>query len=1020
VRERALRALDDIDGGGIGTIHAACADLLRRHPREAGLDPAFRVDDGTASARLLDEQWSAFLTETLRAAAPQATAWRTVLAHADASTVLESAAAMLAKGIEPREGGDAAREHVAALVAELLGELEWAAGRKGLSVNAQGFIDALRPQLEAFLRAGPDALRDASAAAEFPAASIKTGGTKCEDKERVAEVINRAWKLAVQLAEVDEAFTAAVLSLAGELVARVRERRGEEGLASFDDLLRLARDILRDHPEVRRREQERIDALLLDEFQDTDPLQYEIAFLLAEDAAQPLPRGGDAWTARLMPGRLFIVGDPKQSIYRFRGADMAAYERAVAHVAGQGALVLTLVANFRSRREVLEPINVLCRKIIVEEPGHQPRYEDLRAFQEDAGEPRVEAWFVEAQGGAHAEDWRLAEARAIGMKLREWRREGRIRSYGDVAMLFRAMTDAAQYQRGLSEHGVPFVTEGGKSFMKRDEIVQAITLLRCLVAPHDGAALLAVLRSPSCGATDREIADFARVTSGRWTWRESLSAEDAARMPQVARTLRGLADLSREATRLPADEALRRVLAEPPADDGRWRPHLLALHAASHGGAQRVANLEKLVRRAEDLVRAQGLSLPQVIERLHADMRGEAEEGESPLADETLDAVRLMSVHAAKGLEFEVVILPDLARRPRPRAFFGVAAQGDLLALRVKGARNLASLVVEDEEARHEAAQDRRVLYVALTRAKERLILVNGDPKPWSNAWPHAALLEGWGCAPEDPGAAAQLLALGVAHERMAEPLAQEDGAEGVDVAALAEAVKRCDVDARVMVAVASRRLRSATGLHEEREAERLARPYVAASAGIAQPADLEAPAESGDVDAPPTRAHEPGLGRAIGIAVHAALELGAFDDAAALRAIGRRASALAAHETELSLATIEPAVDALLATVPGGEIAAALRDARILVRELPFLLRDHDGADWQGFIDLVIEKDGVTWVVDWKTDARVEPERHHAQLRLYAEAVRRWRGLDAAPRMALAYIAAGRWVEIGADGAAR
>ncbi len=1030
VRARALQALDDLDGSSIGTIHAFCADLLRRHPVAAGLDPAFDVDDGALTDRALQAEWVTFQATTLRHEAPQAASWKRVLASASADAVLQAARALLDMPRLPdATTGDLPAE-LMAQARDLRARCEIARTMK-ISANASDWLVPLGARLDALVTDGVAGLHahEQRHPAAWPTKAPPKAGRGCENSDLVESAIRDAAKLTDALLATDDATCEALMDLARQLASKTRERLDVEGVVGFSELLVRARDVLLTDRQSRRQVQGRIEAILLDEFQDTDPLQYEIAFLLAEDPGHPVSEGGDPWEARLVPGRLFIVGDPKQSIYRFRGADMAAYERAVGHIVAQGAHRVSLVANFRSCEEVLGPVNDLCEQVITLDPPYQPPYERLVASRDRAvtGETRVELWSVGSDARMDAAAWRLAEGRVIASRVRAWREDGLISDYGQVVILLRAMTGGEAYQRGLGEFGVPFVTQGGRGFFEREEVVQAIALLRCLAHPNDAPSILAVLRSPACGASDAEILRFARLARGEWTLRAAgrLGAAERAEAPLVARALVGLERLAAAAAELPADEAVRLALTEGRAshEDGSpgeapWRPHLIALHAASRGGAQRVANLEKLVERAQSLARAEGLSLPQIVDRLQADLIAGAKQGESPLADEAMDAVRLMTIHQAKGLEFHTVIVPDIARETPPgQRGVAIAVHGGALAVSLPGAaRNAAHVAHAADAERHDAAETQRLLYVALTRASERLVLVNGCTKPKINQPVLQAVMAGWNHDPADATGGPNLHG-GVAHAVHEPPEPPDDPGEapaGADV--LARAVRDGESAASLMLAARVGRPGSATGLKEERDARASAESYPFADAGVSQSAESPKERQAGEDSGSraPRRPRDRSLSRAVGIAVHLALEEGSLDDPRRLLDIGRRAAVLAAGEEGADAAAVAREVLACLEPLAGSDLARALAGARVIAKELPFLLPAHDGRDWQGSVDLVVEKDGATWVVDWKTDREAAPERHAAQLALYAEAVRRWRGLSEPPRTALAYVALGRWVEVG------
>jgi len=993
IARRALAALLDLDSASVSTLHAFCSEILRRFPREAGVDPAYRVDEGPIFRSLFEEEWDRFLLDELGPGARRAEVWHRALGHPAALEAIRALGPVLAlfrlpwdPEREPAYPAGEARDLLAGEIALRVDRI--AAMRRratGMNRNMDLFLDQSRRSLEAYAAGGASSLASVKGAwsfQEYLDKDIPSPGQKLSGcaPEEVRDTAGEAHDLVVALSRVDEATIGAIVEAAAPLARRARERLLASGYVSFDGLLRLARDLLARHPEIRRELGARHRAILVDEFQDTDPLQYEILFFLAEEHGDP---SSDPYAARIAPGRLFIVGDPKQSIYRFRGADIAAYRRAVERIAAGGGDRLTLNNSFRSPAGVLEPLNALFEAFIgrestEEQPAYEPIVSALPPAEDRA--PRVEIWSVAAAGSV--EDRRRAEGEAIAAWISDHldRREatGEPLQRRGVALLFRALTNVGVYAQALRNTGLEFVVEGGKNFYERPEVGDLIAFLRAASNPNDGAAALAVLRGPLGGVDDAELAAFAAL-GGRLDspWPAGL---DGARFPGVRRTLDFLASFRSDMRGQSPDDIIRAALRQTP---------LLVLHASQFEGPQRVANLNKLSARAEDLAR-RGLSLEETLGALEEEFQESRDEGESPLADETVDAVRILSVHKAKGLEFPVVFVPDVGRErkggglPALEAGWVESPKEGLLAVKLKdGTTNAAWTRQARSARRHEEAEEKRVLYVACTRAMKRLILVNsndGRRAPWRDA------LAGLGYSTAGGFPAEGVLAGGsVAHRIIPAPATRP-------------------VSARPAVDPLWRQ----AALSFERAAADLAatRPPLRSPAGAASsqggPEILEGPRR-----AAPRRAGRPedparDAARLAGSAVHAALERWDFRSRTLLRDLARQAVDRVLSEE--SDAAVSSGLSARVTEETGGivdeilrsPLPARLASRSILGREVPLIFRDEEGVTWSGVCDLIYRDErGQVVAADYKTerldgDPGSAAERYRPQMQLYVEALRR------------------------------
>ncbi len=505
----------------------------------------------------------------------------------------------------------------------------------------------------------------------------------------------------------------AVAELLGELHRTYSEHKRRLSALDFDDLEGYTRRMLREWPDLARRISRRFQEILVDEYQDTSPVQSEIIQMLAAGT------------------RLFVVGDPAQSIYGFRNAEPKAFEAAWEQAGDDGQADLR--DDFRSRPEILRAVN---RRF---EPFGNP-FSALKV-----GSPFVEkkAASVEillvGKAGGNREEVRPLEARHLARRIRELIESRTLRitnreatrfdrelHYGDIAFLFRSAKDMQVYERALEEAGVPYFAETGRGFYGAREVRDVVSFLRVLDNSRNEIALAAVLRSPMFGLGDDALyllAAHAHSVKGRML-AEVLDEADALPdlPPEDGERLRQFRALL---SRLRAERPWR-SLAEVVREIVRATGYDTTL-LLEFNGRRKVANLHKLAEVAASLEGAGFHSLNdfvRAVDRFHFD---EVREAEAQLDTAETDAVRLMTMHAAKGLEFPVVVLPDLTRRPHletdPVEFLPECGLG----VKFREAEDLVNTpTLENIRARlkeREAAEELRVLFVAMTRAQEHLIL---------------------------------------------------------------------------------------------------------------------------------------------------------------------------------------------------------------------------------------------------------------------------------------------------------
>jgi ATP-dependent helicase/nuclease subunit A len=726
-----------------------------------------------------------------------------------------------------------------------------------------------------------------------------------------------ALRLAQDVARIDEELVARALELARDFAVEFRRDFLAAGWISFDGILLLVLELLRSEafPGVREILRARYRAVLVDEFQDTDPVQGEIIRLICEDGKGGLERG-----------KLFLVGDPKQSIYGFRGADIIAYQGLVAKILGQGGERVVLRTNFRSHGRILDFVNGVFGRVIQENGDLQPHYEPIEPAEDAAEEhdaPPIQVIRVE---NAKAGESREVEAREVADWIR--RRPEGVR-YKDVAILLRSLMDVGLYLDELRAAGIPYVVEGEKYFYGTTEVVDFINVLRAVSNPHDRVAVAGVLRSPYGAVPDAEL--YAR--------RQELDYRVASPWPVFGR----LKAWNSLAGRVGVGELLDRILEES---------HALEIAQAGHHGEQAVANLLKLRAKAGELEAKGGCTLREFLDSSRRAVRELEEEGESPLADETLDAVRVMSIHKSKGLEFPVVILPDLhrTRAARREKVVDYDWTTGTLGVRVGEVVNAGGAALSHLGREREREEWRRVLYVACTRPEQILVLLGSADAPEES---FLGLLE-----PDlGDGAVASKSVPYARPEPRSAPKAGEPGP--VDWGAFVKA-------------------------WSERE-ERAAPP-----AWLTSPTRLQAHDKATALEFP-EGARRSSRGVEIGIACHQVLQRLDFS------------------RPGLPVGTDEEAAEILRAFFKSAAFKE-LAGAEILARELPFVV-PWEGRAVQGVIDVVYRAGGKLVVADYKTDTIVKPEAHAGTARIYAEAVRR--ALGEVPASRLVYLRHGRIVAV-------
>ncbi len=1053
LRERAAALLEELGRARIQTIHSFCRALLAAHPFEAGLHPAFRIDaDSTELERVTSDLLRERGSERLRAGDPDWLAlfaedrsperlFAALLRAAESSVAPEllerdpfPSSAVEVRLDESRRALEPLRAALAAVAPKLRKNAvahRVLAALDALLVELRGsgdVLDALESAAlgaERLLAESGDTLRDWSA--DQTTESI--GRLLPSDGVPFCRLASNALAALGRLEKIRPAALARVRRVVGPLLFELRKRLRREGIVLYEDLLERAYRLLAERVDVLATVRRGIRQLLVDEFQDTDWRQCALVEKLALEG-QESERPG-----------LFVVGDPKQSIYGWRHADLEAYQGFLARADGAGAVRARLEVNFRSLPAILAEVERAVAPHLVAEPGLQPPFERLvpspraLALAERIGaRPAVEYWLSTSaergnETGASAAS--RIEARALVSDLLAQRHRDSTLRWSDVALLTRSATDLETYLQALREAAIPFAVERDRSYWRRREVIDAAALVRTIVDPGDHLALVTFLRSPFVGVPDAALLPL---------WRErlpervdALMAPDPLRIRELEELLgrvasglpAGVPGLERidgwEASALFALEALAELRARwgrEPAQDFverlRSRIAFEPTTAARFLGRFGLANLERFFADLEEALEGGGddpASIVRFLRRAVAERRV-AEEALPPESD--AEAVRVMTIHRAKGLEFRHVYLLQVQkgtdRGGEESPFSSAGGAGGAIDYQLLGLRTLGWADIAERRKRVSDRERARLLYVALTRAKERLVIAghwfarHGRERSLLPLF--AARIETSPFAESASGVTTvpTLDAHGVLWRAPAhEPSWSDEIRATVDAAAIqpddpAHLVRDLD-------RLAARRA-TATARASRSRLQR-ASDFVAFEPGEGEAQELVREGKQ-----------IPALARARGLALHRALEL--FDLAqhdegawrSAVEAVYRAERALPSNA---EIAALAEALEGLKLSLLWKQLSS-LRP-QILARELPLLVAADPSAvagpidGYVGALDLLYQDPGTAELVvaDFKSDEiesdeeiPIKVEAYRPQLELYGRAVSSNFSLLTPPRLEL------------------
>ena len=663
-RERAVQQLARIDSLRSQTIHSFCQSLLRQYPIEAKIDPQFRIIEGFERSLVYDEIFDDWVDHETRVDS-SSTAEREWEALLDRRTYFFLAKSDIYTLLDKR--------HL------LLDDTYTIGGIAEYEKTLTEAVAKIRPRDEPPPPPGSsiDDWIEYFAPVAPTLRAIKLPGEK-RDKNAL-KVLREAYDLLVSHRAAE-----AALSLTRSFIAYLDAEKRMRGVLDFDDLLLRTRALLHE-PSVLDRVRDQFDFIFVDEFQDTDRIQAEILQLLATDSS-----------GRFAPGKITVVGDPKQSIYAFRRADPETYARFTRSVLPSNEAPRLLVDQYRSAPSVVEALNEICPKLFesadIDPNVFQPKYNALSAARApgEAGAP-----FKFIDGGDDAEK----EAEAIVAWIRSQNHEDLRR----FALLFRRKTKIDDYLDVFDRHNLPYVIPPLGLFLDRPAAVDLLAVLRAVAYAFDRGAQISAARSPYFALTDAEIATGI-LNDAAGPWKEFRNAMDALR------------DTSRHVT---VTQLIDHVVLTCGIE---------AIYGDDSPRALRHLEQVRTIAFAYD--QKTGGSVRQFVEEI-ARRRDAPEEVEPSLLDETTNAVRILTIHGAKGLEFETVLLPDLEFQSSGKGIdlFTVEEPRSLVIRNgletLSGSCRFSELrPLKEIGSLRDKAETRRLFYVAITRAKSEVVFV--------------------------------------------------------------------------------------------------------------------------------------------------------------------------------------------------------------------------------------------------------------------------------------------------------
>ena len=700
--------LQELERAQITTIHGFCNRLLKENPVETGLDPAFKLAEEFEGEEYLQTCLLDFVRQGLKKQQQELIVLtnaygingtlnqlQSLVQEMDDIIVFGDLTTAYQKTLDDEP---AAKARLCNIIEEFsqrndLGKTKTAEAVVLLKENLHDVLDGIKKE-----------------ATDFTAYDTYLGKLRssAKIKEQLEEI--RSLKASLLNIDVDRAalpLVEAWQKVLQDFAAYYRARKSEDDFLTYDDLEELAVKLLKENAEVRHRYQKKYRYLMVDEFQDTNDRQKQLIYLLCGDDA-----------ANLQGRKLFVVGDPKQSIYRFRGADVSVFAEVRQAIKEQGGVDITLPDNFRTVDKILEACNEVFEELLGTDEKQDVFFEPLIPHNTSENKPVL----LQVPFDKETKDIaRQLEAAAVASHMKELHQQGE--AYGGMAILLSAMTACNIMTEALEKAKIPYQVVDGKGFYERQEVLDFLHLLTVLQNRERSLELAGVLRSPYFGISDEIITKMFLIVNAeqRSLWDVLMDfdvtsiKEPHACLVEFARN--NLAYLRDVASLLALPELLEKIM------------RVLRLEAVMYlqeNGIAKFANVKKLIGLAQEHCASKQGTLTSWLEYVAALRKAQARETAANV--HAADAVTIMTIHKSKGLEFDTVYLPMLDRRGASDV--SVVRFHKQLGLGVKAVLGNGETVessvltkIKDEDKKLQKAEKQRQLYVAMTRAKNRLVM---------------------------------------------------------------------------------------------------------------------------------------------------------------------------------------------------------------------------------------------------------------------------------------------------------
>jgi len=717
--------LQRLERANISTIHSFCARVLREFPVEANIDPEFKVLDDIETTWLLtdviEKELKLYLEQEKEKGISAFYHWVSVAGFKRTLEQLKKVYEQIASsGNDLSEIIEQTDDNLNQSPYKWVTDFEdlitacdtlYAGVGKGKNLKT---FQEYWPDLRSKIISARE--KSESSLAEINSLVLITKGNFGKDVKEARQLANDLAKKmqvlleAVEHHDLEKEYIRGIYNLLAIIQQKFQSEKGKKNGLDFDELQSLTIKLLQENQAVRGKLQNRISYLMIDEFQDNNQVQKQLVTLLLKDKND-----------YIRPGSLFVVGDPKQSIYRFRGADVQVFKEMEESILAESGRVAPLQYNFRSHPQIINFGNYFFKHVMSVDPSSPNFFEAAVAMNNkynDITDP-IEYMPIIKDDEEEA-SIREKEAEGIAKRIQQLLEDGV--EPKEITILFRSMTQVKTYERPLAKYKIPYYVVGGRGFYQQQEIQDLMHVLKYLVDPTNKIALAGILRSPIVALSDDSL--YQIMTKDIWQlplqqWELASKEIEASERAKLSHFVDWLTVLRNQIGRVTVGELIDKVI-----DLTSYYAILFALP----NGLQAVANIEKLIRMAKNYPGDNPYSVFEFVQRMQRVIEDGSKETEAAIESETGNTVKLMTIHQSKGLEFPYVFVPDLAREPknddsliRYTNQFGLTCKVPLID--GEWGSPIRWLLTSEQEKRLEREESVRVFYVATTRAEKKLIL---------------------------------------------------------------------------------------------------------------------------------------------------------------------------------------------------------------------------------------------------------------------------------------------------------